>query len=434
MTKPNAPSTALACGRGGLRETRVALVPGIRVWLRGCVALPFDYGLRDGRTEESRACAWDRGRLHCMRFSQVSVLDNVLHSPARLSLGRGALVQATMHGPHCHTLIHIAPSVHRPTTRPSGPSRLPTRLGQVYLLYGVLRESRTARRARSATSWTARWARCGMGEPAIPTVCESWCAAKAVEDKSWPWMCKHFVRCMGCAQCHIAPRVSELDHEGLPVRARSLQLPEHLDGDRYANMDLKWNDEFDECPDGRPDPVRWRYEGGFLRNNELQYYRKEDAACSDGTLTITARYHAPAVAHPLQAVAEASPRCHGPLLEQPEWCQDAREGLHYTSSSLESNQDTTGLLLRGQYDARIRIPLAANAWPAFWAVGSSSGRSGMWPQDGEIDIMECARSLCSPTRDAHSAPFVVPNHCALYPPRRRPRRQSLYGLGLWPHA
>ena len=283
--------------------------------------------------------------------------------------------------------------------------------------------------ARSATNWTARWARSGMGDPANPALCERWCMGK-VDDKSWPWMCTHFARCQGCAHCHVPPHFSKLDHEGLPVTARSLQLPEHLDRDQYANMHLQWNDEFDECPDGRPDPMTWRYERGYIRNHEMQYYREEDATCSDGTLTITARKHPGAgIDHPHLALANASRQCHVGLWEQPDWCKEARESLHYTSSSMESNQDRTGLLLRGQYDARIRIPLAGNAWPAFWAVGSNSGRMSTWPQDGEIDIMECARSICSPTRNAHSAPLTVPDPCALHP--STPQTEAAISLRAW---
>lgn len=35
--------------------------------------------------------------------------------------------------------------------------------------------------------------------------------------------------------------------------------------------------------------------------------------------------------------------------------------------------------------ARMRLPVGAGLWPAFWVLGAS----GAWPQCGEIDIMEC---------------------------------------------
>ena len=36
--------------------------------------------------------------------------------------------------------------------------------------------------------------------------------------------------------------------------------------------ELTWSDEFDK--DGPPDPAKWIYEKGFVRNAELQYYTK----------------------------------------------------------------------------------------------------------------------------------------------------------------
>ena len=53
---------------------------------------------------------------------------------------------------------------------------------------------------------------------------------------------------------------------------------------------LVWSDEFDK--DGLPDPARWSYEEGFVRNRELQYYttnRTENARVEGGSLVIEAR-------------------------------------------------------------------------------------------------------------------------------------------------
>src|SRR5947209_3032733 len=52
---------------------------------------------------------------------------------------------------------------------------------------------------------------------------------------------------------------------------------------------LVWSDEFDKP--GLPDPSRWGYEEGFIRNNEAQYYtrRPENARVEDGMLVIEAR-------------------------------------------------------------------------------------------------------------------------------------------------
>src|SRR5581483_10132362 len=53
---------------------------------------------------------------------------------------------------------------------------------------------------------------------------------------------------------------------------------------------LVWSDEFDK--DGPPDPKKWGYEVGWVRNGELQYYtenRPENARVENGCLVIEGR-------------------------------------------------------------------------------------------------------------------------------------------------
>jgi len=40
----------------------------------------------------------------------------------------------------------------------------------------------------------------------------------------------------------------------------------------YPGYELVWADEFDR--DGEPDAKNWTYERGFVRNRELQWYRR----------------------------------------------------------------------------------------------------------------------------------------------------------------
>jgi hypothetical protein len=61
----------------------------------------------------------------------------------------------------------------------------------------------------------------------------------------------------------------------------------------YEGYDLVWNDEFNGS---EVDPVNWVFETGTgcpglcgWGNNELQFYRQENAWLEDGTLTIEAR-------------------------------------------------------------------------------------------------------------------------------------------------
>ena len=61
-----------------------------------------------------------------------------------------------------------------------------------------------------------------------------------------------------------------------------------------AGWKLVWSDEFDT--DGAPDPKKWGYEVGFVRNGELQYYtqdRRENARVEKGSLVIEARSSSP---------------------------------------------------------------------------------------------------------------------------------------------
>ena len=50
---------------------------------------------------------------------------------------------------------------------------------------------------------------------------------------------------------------------------------------------LKFHDEFNGT--GEPDWNVWRWEEGFQRNQELQWYQKENAICKDGALIITGK-------------------------------------------------------------------------------------------------------------------------------------------------
>jgi beta-glucanase (GH16 family) len=54
-----------------------------------------------------------------------------------------------------------------------------------------------------------------------------------------------------------------------------------------SSYKLVWADEFNY--QGAPDPNRWTYERGFVRNRELQWYQPENARCEDGMLIIEAR-------------------------------------------------------------------------------------------------------------------------------------------------
>lgn len=143
---------------------------------------------------------------------------------------------------------------------------------------------------------------------------------------------------------------------------------------------LVWSDEFDRP--GLPDPAKWAFDTERNRlgwyNNELQYYaanRAENAQVRDGRLHITAR---------LESLTSAA-----------DW-----GGQRYTSARLI----TRGLAswTRGFFEVRAKLPCGQGTWPAIWTLGTG----GMWPADGEIDIMEQVGS--NPTRvfgTVHTAAF-----------------------------
>ena len=121
---------------------------------------------------------------------------------------------------------------------------------------------------------------------------------------------------------------------------------------------LVMRDEFDM--DGAPNSTYWSYNIGTGNNgwgnNELQYYtdRPENVVVEDGMLKITAR-------------------------------QELYMGSNYTSARIL----TKGKIEQkyGRIEARIKLPLGRGLWPAFWMIGANSD-TVIWPQCGEIDIME----------------------------------------------
>ncbi|WP_179339798.1 glycoside hydrolase family 16 protein [Winogradskyella ludwigii] len=122
---------------------------------------------------------------------------------------------------------------------------------------------------------------------------------------------------------------------------------------------LTMSDEFN-AP-GTPDPTIWGYDIGTGQNgwgnNELQYYtdRSENIIVEDGMLKFTVR-------------------------------QESFEGSNYTSARVL----TRGKFEQkhGRFEARIQLPWGQGIWPAFWLLGDDSNGTEVWPQIGEIDIME----------------------------------------------
>ncbi len=114
-----------------------------------------------------------------------------------------------------------------------------------------------------------------------------------------------------------------------------------------------WADEFDGT---EVDETKWTFviDGQGGGNNELQYYRKENASVENGILTITAK-------------------------------AESFMGRAYTSARLHSQYKGDFQYVRVL--VRAKMPSGRGTWPAIWMMPTLSVY-GRWPFSGEIDIME----------------------------------------------
>jgi beta-glucanase (GH16 family) len=127
-----------------------------------------------------------------------------------------------------------------------------------------------------------------------------------------------------------------------------------------AGWTLVWADEF-SAP-GLPDPAKWGYETGFVRNNEAQYYTKaraQNARVENGVLVIEGRKEA--------------------------YTASDGKTAAYTSASVTTQGKFD--LTYGRVEIRAKLPRGHGIWPAIWMLGTNITRIG-WPKCGEIDIME----------------------------------------------
>ncbi len=139
------------------------------------------------------------------------------------------------------------------------------------------------------------------------------------------------------------------------------------DSNADPEWELVWQDEFDGPANQSPDPAKWDYDlGTNWGNAQLEYDtdRPENVSLDgQGNLVITAR-------------------------------RESFQGQPYTSARIV----TRGLFEQtyGRYEARIQMPSGAGMWPAFWLLGGNCrawteglpGGDVLWPQCGEIDVME----------------------------------------------
>ncbi|MCL2744826.1 MAG: glycoside hydrolase family 16 protein [Planctomycetaceae bacterium] len=135
--------------------------------------------------------------------------------------------------------------------------------------------------------------------------------------------------------------------------------PKPFDGASGKYTKLVWSDEFDYS--GLPNPEKWGYENGYVRNNEKQYYTKErleNAEVKNGNLVITAR--------------------------KDDFVYDKDKVSPITSASVISKGK--GFWSRARIEVRAKVPSSLGTWPAIWMLPND--RSQGWPLGGEIDVME----------------------------------------------
>ncbi len=128
---------------------------------------------------------------------------------------------------------------------------------------------------------------------------------------------------------------------------------------------LIWSDEFNT--DGPPDAGKWRFESGFVRNEEAQWYQADNAICKGGYLVITGK-------------KEHKPNPN----YQPgsDYWKTSRPFIEYTSSSVVMQREHA--FAYGRLEVRAKIDAQGGLWPAIWTVGVA----GEWPSNGEVDLME----------------------------------------------
>ena len=131
---------------------------------------------------------------------------------------------------------------------------------------------------------------------------------------------------------------------------------------------LLWHDEFNGT--GAPNAEMWRFEEGFQRNEEDQWYKKENAEMKENALVFTAKQER--VKNP-----NYNPNATGGN----SWKQ-TREYAEYTSACVVATSNYA--FKYGRLIVRAKIPIEQGGWPAIW----STGNWYEWPLGGEIDILE----------------------------------------------
>lgn len=118
---------------------------------------------------------------------------------------------------------------------------------------------------------------------------------------------------------------------------------------------IVWADEFDH--EGPPDPSKWIYEEGRVRNGEPQYYTRnpDNVRVTRDGLILEAR------------------------------TEKFKMHQQFTSGSIATEGKASWLY--GRFEISAKLPPGRFVWPAFWMTGADR-QQVRWPKCGEVDIME----------------------------------------------
>lgn len=127
---------------------------------------------------------------------------------------------------------------------------------------------------------------------------------------------------------------------------------------------LVWNDEFNGT---ELDESKWTWETGFSRNEELQWYQRDNVFFENGCVVLEGR---------IEKVPNPN---YNP--SSSDW-REKREYAEYTSACIK----TPGKFefKYGTLIVRAKIPITRGAWPAIWTLGNK----WEWPLNGEVDLLE----------------------------------------------
>jgi beta-glucanase (GH16 family) len=146
---------------------------------------------------------------------------------------------------------------------------------------------------------------------------------------------------------------------GCDKKEQTVQAPAPL------KYELVWSDEFNT--DGVPDAAKWEYDSGFVRNEEAQWYQRQNAICQGGNLVITGKKE-----------RKENPNY---VAGSTDW-RTRRQFVDYTSASLKMIKSHA--FRYGKLEVRAKIDAQTGLWPAIWTLGVE----GEWPSNGEVDVME----------------------------------------------